>query len=183
MQRTPLLRHGSLLLLLLAACASSPDDDDEAPDLGKGAVEASKAVGRGMKDGAQAFGRGMGQAYQGVRHGFQAPEDQARYGSYPESYVDLVKKHFFRVMRYPESTRFSFGQPSRGYMNKGLFRGGGVAWQGWLVDVQVETVQKLTRHRAGRTYVVRVREGEIIEVHENDTLLQRVAETPARVAK
>ncbi len=65
-------------------------------------------------------------------------------------------------------------------MNKGIFRGGGVAWQGWLVDVDVETVQSLTKHRAGRSYVVRIRDGEIIEVHQDSTLLRRLEQAPAR---
>lgn len=143
-------------------------------------IEGSKAVGRAVANGAVAFGQGMGTAYQGVRHGFQEPSDDAAFGSYPKSYVDLVKKHFFRVLRYPEDTRFTFERPQKGYMNKGLFRGGGVAWQGWLVDVDVETVQGLTKHRASRSYVVRIRDGEIIEVHQNSALLGRVEQAPAK---
>ncbi len=162
------------------ACASSPEDAAEKPDLGRGVIEGSKAVGRAVANGAVAFGRGMGTAYQGVRSGFQEPPADAAFGSYPKGYVDLVKKHFFRVLRYQDDTRFTFGRPQQGYMNKGLFRGGGVAWQGWLLDVDVETVQGLTKHRAGRSYVVRIRDGEIIEVHQNSALLGRVEQAPAK---
>jgi len=162
------------------ACASSPEEVEEKPDLGRGVIEGSKAVGRAVSDGAVAFGRGMGTAYQGVRHGFQEPAEDAAFGPYPKGYVDLVKKHFYRVLRYPEDARYSFARPQKGYMNKGLFRGGGVAWQGWLVDVDVETVQGLTKHRAGRSYVVRIRDGEIIEVHRDSTLLRRVDPAPAK---
>ena len=162
------------------ACASSPEGVAEKPDLGRGVIEGSKAVGRAVANGAVAFREGMGTAYRGVRHGFQEPSDDAAFGPHPRGYVDLVKKHFFRVLRYPDDTRFRFARPQKGYMNKGLFRGGGVAWQGWLVDVDVETVQSLTKHRAGRSYVVRIRDGEIIEVHQDSTLLRRLEQEPAR---
>lgn len=167
-----------LACLLLPACASSPEA--EKPDVGRGVIEGSKAVGRAVKDGATAFGHGMGTAYSGVRHGFQEPSDEATFGPYPKNYVDTVKKYFFRVLRYPEDTRFVLGRPQKGYMNKGLFRGGGVAWQGWLIDVEVETVQSLTGHRAGHEYVVRMRDNEIIEVHRDWTLLRRVEQAPAK---
>jgi hypothetical protein len=148
--------------------------------VGKGVIEGSKAVGRAVKHGATAFGRGMGTAYQGIRHGFQEPSQDAAYGPYPKGYVVAVKKYFHRVLRYPEDTRFVLGRPQKGYMNRGLFRGGGVAWQGWLIDVQVETVQNLTGHRADHAYVVRMRNNEIIEVHSDSTLLRRVEQPPAR---
>ena len=173
-----------LACLLFAACASTPEEEvADKPDLGRGVIEGSKAVGIAMKDGAVAFGRGMSTAYRGVRHGFQAPADEAAYGPFPKHYVDNVKKHFFRVLRYPDDTRFVLGRPLRGFMNQGLLRGGGVAWQGWLVDVEVETVQSLTKHRAGRRYVVRLRDDEIIEVHKDDTLLRRVEQYPAKRAR
>lgn len=173
-----------LACLLFAACASTPEEEVvDKPDLGRGVIEGSKAMGVAMKDGAVAFGKGMGTAYQGVRHGFQEPTEEAAFGPFPKRYVNNVKKHFFRVLRYPDDTRFVLGRPQRGYMNKGLLRGGGVAWQGWLVDVEVETVQGLTRHRAGRRYVVRMRNNEIIEVHKDDTLLRRVEQHPAKRAR
>jgi hypothetical protein len=173
-----------LASLLFAACASTPEEDvAEKPDLGRGVIEGSKAVGNAMKNGAIAFGKGMGTAYEGVRNGFQEPEDEAAFGPYPKGYVDAVRKHFFRVMRYPDDTRFVLGRPEKGFMNRGLLRGGGVAWQGWLVDVDVETVQLLTKHRAARRYVVRVHSGEIIEVHKDATLLRRVEQHPAKQAR
>ena len=167
-------------LFLVVGCASSPEEVEEKPDLGKGMIEGSKAVGRAVSNGAAAFGRGMGTAYQGVRHGFQEPSGDAAFGPYPKGYVDLVKKHFFRVLRYPDDARYTFSRPQKGYMNKGIFRGGGVAWQGGLVDVDVETVQGITRHRAGRSYVVRIRDSELIEVHRDSTLLRRVEHAPAK---
>lgn len=171
-----------LACLLLVGCASSPEDASQRPDLAKGMIEGSKAMGQAVVGGAEAIGHGMGTAYHGISNGFQEPSDAA-YGPPPRGYVDKVKKYFFRVLRYPEDTRFTFGRPVKGYMNQGLLRGGGVAWEGWLVDVDVETVQGLTGHRADRSYVVRMRNGEIIEVHKDATLLRRVGQPPAKVKR
>jgi hypothetical protein len=174
-KRTP-RRHSALLAacFVLSACAGTPEESADPPDLGRGAIEASKSMARAVTGGAAAFGRGVGTAYGGVRQGFQEPAGDAAYGPYPKNYVDLVKKHFTRVLRYPEAANYTLGKPARGYMNQGLLRGGGVAWQGWLVDVEVQTVQSVTGHRAARSYVVRIRDGEIIEVHQDPSLLRRL---------
>lgn len=173
-QSTPLPALVALwLALLLAGCATRSPDDPEygaPPDL----AEASVAFGRSVKNGASAMGRGMGTAYQGVRHGFAEPESDADFGPYPKDYAVLVKKHFMRVLRYSDDASFRFGRPQKGYLSKGLLRGGGIAWQGWLVDVDVETRQSLTGHRKTRPYVVRLRDGEVVDVHTDDTLLKRV---------
>ncbi len=181
MQNTPRFAWMTLVLAgALAACAGTPEDGADRPDLGKSTLEASKAMGRAMKDGATAFGSGVGTAYRGIRQGFAEPDEETSFGPYPKDYVRLVKSHLIRVERYPDSTRFRIGRPQMGYMNKGILRGGGVAWSGWLVDVHVETVQGLTRHRAARDYVVRVRNHEVIEVHKDDSLLRRVkSQAPA----
>lgn len=179
--RVPLRACGvplrALCLLLLACaglgCAStSAQDPDygEPPDL----AEATIAFAGAVKTGAGAAARGMGTAYRGVRSGFAEPDDAAACGPYPKNYVRLVKHHFQRVLRYPEDTSYRLGRPARGYMNQGLLRGGGVAWQGWLVDVDVETRQKLTGHRSARHYIVRLRDGEVVDVHTDDALLGRL---------
>ena len=170
----PLLLTLAVVGALLAACAGTPEEEAaDRPDLGQSTLDASKAMGRAMKDGAVAFGSGVGTAYKGVRNGFAKPDEQTSFGPYPKNYVRMVKSHMIRVERYPTDSRFKIGRPQLGYMNKGILRGGGVAWSGWLVDVQVETVS-LTRHKARGTYVVRIRDNEIIEVHKDDSLLRRV---------
>ena len=176
MRSTPLV-----LLLLPLACASSAA---QAPDIGRGAVEGGRAVavavgrgavatGRAVGQGAVATGRGMGTAYRGLRDGFQAPEGGG-YGPAPKRYVHLIKRHFVRALDYPEDARFAFRRPVRGYMNYGLLRGGGVAWQGWLVDVKVETDRLMGEEARVEQLVVRVRGGEVIDVHAGDDLLHRV---------
>lgn len=177
MRRTPppaalagwLCLLGLVLVLALGpqGCASTADDP---PDLGKATVKVAHA----MKSGAGAVGRGMGTAYRGVRSGFAAPDGEAEFGPYPADYVTALKRYFVLALRYPQDTSFRFGRPERGYLNQGLFRGGGIAWQGWLVDVQVETRQRLTGHRASRSYIARMRDGEVVDVHADGALLRRV---------
>lgn len=162
------------LLLLLASCASP--GASEPPDLGRAAVGWASAV----KSGAGAVGRGVATAYRGVRSGFEEPDADARFGPYPRDYVETIRKHLIRALHYPEDAGFVFGRPERGYLNRGLFQGGGVAWQGWLVDAQVTTTQRLTGHQTTRRYVVRLRDGEIVDVHTDDALLRRVADDARR---
>jgi hypothetical protein len=158
--------------LLLACASASPEDPEygQPPDL----AEATVAFAGAVKTGAGSFSRGMGTAYRGVRQGFAEPGAAAACGPYPEEYVSLVKRHFARVLRYPDDASYRMGRPGRGYMNHGLLRGGGVAWQGWLVDVEVETRQRLTGHRSARGYVVRLRDGEVVDVHTDASLLRRL---------
>lgn len=163
--------------LLLSGCASSPniEDPDEKPDFGKAAVQFGGSAARAVKNGAGAAARASGTAWRGVRAGFAEPEGEASYGPYPKQYVALVRRHFQRVLGYPAETSFQIAKPERGWMNQGLFQGGGVEWQGWLVDVRVETTTELTKHRAEREYVVRLRDDDVVDVHTDDTLLKRVA--------
>lgn len=161
-------------LLLLVGCASSPEAEEK-PDLGRAAISFGGSFATAMKSGAQAVGQGTKTAWTGVREGFEEPEVDSGYGPYPKSYAQLVRKYFVRVLRYPEKTSFVLSRPEQGWLNRGLFQGGGVAWQGWLVDVEVETTTRLTRHRAGRRYVALLRDGEVVDVHLDDALLRRVS--------
>ena len=177
MRNTPPLFSAALLLvaaLLLPACASSPEAEEK-PDFGKAALAFGSSTATAMKNGAGAAARASGVAWRGVRTGFAEPEEGSQYGPYPKRYVALVRRHFHRVMGYPEDTSFQISKPVQGWMNKGLFQGGGVAWQGWLVEVRVETVMDLTKHRAEREYVVRLRDDDVVDVHADDALLKRVA--------
>lgn len=169
--------------LALAGCASTPEEEnfEEKPDFGKAAIAFGSSTASAVKNGAGAAARASGTAWRGVRAGFSEPEAGTEYGPYPKNYVKLVRRHFQRVLGYPEATSFQISRPEKGYMNKGLFQGGGVAWQGWIADVRVETTTELTKHRAEREYVIRLRDNDIVDVHTDGTLLKRVAEpSPAK---
>ena len=59
-------------------------------------------------------------------------------------------------------------------------RGGEVDWQGWVVDLEIETRTVLGQPRTV-AYVVRMKDGEVIEVIEkaHAGALTRVSEAPA----
>ncbi len=110
---------------LLVGCASAPED--ERPDFGKAALAFGGSAARAMKEGASATAQASGTAWRGVRAGFADAEADASYGPYPKRYVALVRRHFTRVLGYPDDASYQISKPVRGFMNKGLFQGGGVA--------------------------------------------------------
>lgn len=179
----PRLRSLRILLAcgVLLSCASAPEEP-ERPDFGKAAVAFGDRAARVMKDGAVATARASGTAWRGVRGGFAEAETGATYGPYPKRYVAMVRRHFTRVLGYPEDASYQISTPERAFMNRGLFQGGGVAWHGWIVEVQVETTIDLTKHRAEREYYVRLRDHDVVDVHRDDSLLRRVA-VPAAPAR
>ena len=144
-----------------------------------GAVTGAKAVGRG----AVAVGKATATAYRGVRYGFQTPESEREFGAYPKDYVQLVKRHFFHILHFPEDTRFEIGPPRRGFMNKGLLRGGGIEWQGYIVEVDAEASTGVKLQRISRHYAVRIRDGGVIEAHRDVRMLRTLEadSVPAKV--
>ena len=139
---------------------------------GRGLKTAAVVVGRGVATGATAVGRGMGTAYRGVSRGFQRPEAQAEYGPYPDQYAELIPKHFVHVLDFPRNARFKLALPQRGYMNKGLLLGGGVAWQGWVVEVEVQLDGGWGRDEpVTQQYSVRIRDDFVVDVHKGKGVL------------
>jgi hypothetical protein len=161
-------------VLALGGCVSAPPPGEPAEDWrGDAARAASRAADAAGRAGAATWsaardaGAGMKVAAHGVSNGFAEPGAGADYGRPPRGYADLIRKHFLRVMRVPDSASFRFGRPQKGYMNEGLLRGGGVAWRGYLVDVEVVRPAALFGDEIRSTpYVVRLRDGEVIDVHK-----------------
>lgn len=181
----PVTWHTPLVLavaLLLAACASAPDVPEDAPARPSASVHpdwrgdarqaasrashAASAVAGATWQATRATGDALGTAAHGIRGGFERPAADADYGGYPADCAGVVKAHFRRVLRFPESVSFRFGRPERGYMNKGLLQGGGVAWRGYLIDVEVTKRAALFGAKVRpQAYVVRLRDDEVVDVH------------------
>jgi hypothetical protein len=167
-RRTPGLLLAFLLvptwLWLGPACSSidgpSSDVDTWKDDWKDRAV----AVKDGAARGAEAVGESLGTAYQGVREGFEEPAAGA-YGPYPKGYPEAIRRHMLRFEGVPEDASFEFGQPEKGYMNDGILAGGKIEWQGWLVDVEVET-ETFAGQKRKKAYVVRMSDGEVVEVQD-----------------
>lgn len=161
---------------LLCSCTSlegsTADTDTWTSEVKEGSAKVARATARG----AEAVGDSMGTAYRGVTHGFEDPADKA-YGPYPRDYVNTIRKHMMRFEDVPEKSGFRFGKPEKAYLNKGLFRGGDIEWQGWIVDVAIESTTAFGQPHTDE-YVVRMNDGDVIEVLE-----KRVAGALRRVSQ
>jgi hypothetical protein len=168
-----------LAALLLCACTSlegtTADEETWTAEVKQGAGKVAQATARG----AVAVGDSLGTAYKGVTTGFEDPANSA-FGPYPKEYVRTIRKHMLRFEDVPETASFRFGKPERSYLNKGLLRGGEIEWQGWIVDVAIETTNAFGQPRT-QEYVVRMNDGDVVEVLEARYAgaLRRVSQEPA----
>jgi len=119
----------------------------------------------GASRGAGAVGESLSVAAKGVAKGFDDPDAEA-WGSYPKEYPRIIQTHLMRFEGLPKNASLRFGRPVKGYMNQGLFQGGGIAWQGYLVDVTVAVPSRFEGQEKEMAYTVRLRDGEVIEVHD-----------------
>jgi hypothetical protein len=161
------LRAGRALLAcaLLAGCTSIEGPTSDVDTWKQSWKNRAGAVADGAGRGAEAMGDSLGTAYQGVRDGFEEPAADA-YGPYPERYASRIKHHMQRFEGVPEDASFQFGRPVKAYTNKGILAGGQIEWQGYVVDVQVET--RRFGQKRSKDYVVRMRDDLVIEVVDAD---------------
>jgi hypothetical protein len=140
--------------------------------------DGTRKVAEATVHGAQAVRGSVDTAYRGVKNGYAEPDSTA-YGPYPRDYATIIQKHMRRFEGVDETASFSFGKPVRAYLNRGLLRGGEVDWQGWVVDLEIQAKTLFGQPRAV-DYVVRMKNGEVIEVIEkaHAGALTRVLEAP-----
>jgi hypothetical protein len=153
-----------LATLSLVGCSSlsgPPQETDQWKREWKG--RAARWAG-GASRGASAVGSSLGTAVKGVRTGFEDP-DAGAFGPYPRDYMDQIRSHLLRFEGVPPDASMRFGRPEKGYISQGILRGGEVVWQGYLVDVEIEHRSKIASQSRTRAYVVRLHDGEVIEVH------------------
>ena len=99
---------------------------------------------------------------------FDTPRHDAQFGRPPADYGPAVKQYMLSHLDFPDDARIRIGKPRRAYMNEGAWLGGKILWVGYLVDVHVQSVQK--GFRRSEDYVIRMRDGEIVEVHSANNL-------------
>lgn len=167
---------------LLFACTSIEGPTADVDTWKQGWKDRAGAVADGAERGAVAVGDSLGTAYQGVRDGFQEPDAHA-YGPYPKDYAAQIKHHMQRFEGVPDDASFQFGRPVQAYTNKGILAGGQIEWQGYVVDVEVET-RRLGQARS-QDYIVRLRDGLVIEVVDARYAagIERVGAVPAARAR
>ena len=167
--------------LLLCSCTSlegsTADTTTWTSEVKSGSVKVARATARG----AEAVGDSMGTAYRGVTNGFEDPKDKA-YGPYPRDYVNTIRKHMMRFENVSDKASFRFGKPEKAYLNKGLLRGGDIEWQGWVVDLAIETTTVFGQPHT-EEYVVRMNDGDVVEVLEAQfaTAIRRLSQERAPV--
>jgi hypothetical protein len=154
-----------IAVLVLAGCSSlsAPPQDSERWKADWRDRASRWADGAGA--GASAVGSSVKTAATGVAKGFDEPDPKG-YGRYPKGYAEKVRRHLHRFEGIPEKASISLGKPEKGYMNQGILLGGGVAWQGWLIDVNVKIPSRFEGQEREQSLIVRMRDGEVVEVHE-----------------
>ena len=156
-----------MLAALLAGCAtySAPALEPEAwaQSMKTGASDAADATARS----AVAAKAAMGTAYRGVREGFQEPDPKG-YGAYPKNFAAAIRKHMVHFEDVPNGASFRFGRPEKGCLNEGLFTGGEIAWQGYLVEVEIVRSARFESQSKPESYVARLRDGDVVEVLRAD---------------
>jgi hypothetical protein len=161
--RAARLRAARALLAcgLLFGCTSIEGPTSDVDTWKQSWKQRAGAVADGAGRGAEAVGDSLGTAYQGVRDGFEPPKPDG-YGAFPEHYAAHIKHHMQRFEGTPDDASFQFGRPVRAYTNKGILAGGQIEWQGYVVDVKIETSR--FGQKRSRDYVVRMRDGLVVEV-------------------
>ena len=164
-----------IAITLLCSCSTTPESPSRLEAVKTGVKHGRQRAATATVRGAEAVGESMGTAYRGVTNGFEMPEGQSAYGPYPQDYVSAIRKHMIRFEGVSESASLQFGKPVRSYLNKGLLRGGDVDWQGWVVDLTIETKTVFGQPDID-TYVVRMKDDEVVEVlpKEHAGALRRV---------
>ena len=152
-------------LVLATGCASLEAPKEDTESWKTSWKNRAEKVADGASKGAQAVGESLSVAAKGVAKGFDDPDERA-FGAYPAEYPRVIQTHLLRFEGIPKQASLRFGRPVKGYMNEGLFQGGGVAWQGYLVDVMVVIPSRFEGREKEVNYTVRLRDGEVIEVHD-----------------
>ena len=162
-----LIRSALLTLACAAAlgCASIDAPAQDSESWKSTWKERASAMADGAAAGAKAVGSSFSTAASGVAKGFDDPDSEA-FGAYPRDYPRIIQTHLLRFEDIPRKASLRFARPVRGYINKGLFQGGGIAWQGYLVDVTVAIPSRFEGQGRELAYTVRMRDGEVIEVHD-----------------
>lgn len=74
----------------------------------------------------------------GCASGPDIPNDDADFGPPPRNFQDAVLKRLTDDGKIASVASVRFGVPYKAYELQTFLMGGGVAWQGWVVDVSVD---------------------------------------------
>ncbi len=100
------------------------------------------------------------------------------YGPEPtvEQIEETTKSLFQRALIDPWSAHYEYGKPYKAYYLYPLISGGGVNWQGWAVDVRVNSKNRMGGYAGWTVYHVGFTQGRAVnawEAQETEVLFQR----------
>jgi hypothetical protein len=87
---------------------------------------------------------------------------EADYGPAPVKYRETIMAAFYERLFDPESARYRFSDPVRGYVRKAPAAGGGIARVGWIVGVGVNGKNRFGAYVGEQLYRVLIRDEQII---------------------
>ncbi len=92
----------------------------------------------------------------------------ANYGTLPDDYQQQVKKHMSAVLKDPESARYTFETPFKGYSQDGSMSStnGGVIY-GYILGVQVNAKNSYGGYTGNQLYVFMFSNGVMYETTMN----------------
>ena len=85
------------------------------------------------------------------------------YGMKPRTYQSAIKNYFSTKIKRGEQGQYKFGEPKRGYKQKGFAYGGELEWKGWLVETSVATPTRTGRYLTAKPYMVLFKGEQIVE--------------------
>lgn len=86
--------------------------------------------------------------------GFAKLPPESDFGSRPVNTEASVRSHFEEQLKDSESARYRFGGFRRAYANNGLVHGGGIAWYGYVQEVEVNAKNSYGGYVGFKPYMV-----------------------------
>ena len=101
----------------------------------------------------------------------------SKYGYPPKDYQMTIRNYFANKLKRASTAQYSFSKPQRAYKKKGFAYGGGIEWEGWLVDVSIATSNRMGRMLTPKPHMVLFKDSMIIEdiLGSNHKLITKVA--------
>lgn len=84
----------------------------------------------------------------------------ADFGPPPVAYEEAIKAHMEAKLKDPDSAKYRFGQPRKGYANKGMALGGQVIFVGYVVPFQVNAKNSFGGYTGFKPFQALVHGGE-----------------------
>lgn len=99
---------------------------------------------------------------------FETPSDETDFVLSPPDYEAKIHRWFRYKLKDYGSAKLEFGQPIRGYGSESLLRGGGIAWAGYYVTVNVNGKNSWGAYTGFKPYYFLFDSDDIFRVFEHD---------------